>query len=58
MTINDLRLTEVQISRALSGERTAQDLARELHQNPQINALSKGEESRQCARYSAVTSAL
>jgi len=27
MTVNDLRLTEVQISRELSWERTAQDLA-------------------------------
>ncbi len=41
MTINDLRLTEVQISRELSWERTAQDITRELIHNPQINALSR-----------------
>lgn len=40
MTINDLRLTEVQISRELSWERTAQDLVWELVHNPRINALS------------------
>lgn len=40
MTINDLRLTEVQISRELSWERTAQDLAWELVYNPKLNALS------------------
>jgi hypothetical protein len=40
MTINDLRQTEVQISRELSWERTAQDLAWELVYNPRINTLS------------------
>ncbi len=41
MTVNDLRLTEVQISRELSWERTAQDLAWELVYNPRVNALSR-----------------
>ncbi len=41
MTVNDLRLTEVQISRELSWERTAQDLAWELIHNPRVNALSQ-----------------
>jgi RyR domain len=41
MSVNDLRLTEVQISRELSWERTAQDLAWELVHNPRINALSR-----------------
>ena len=40
ITVNDLRLTEVQISRELSWERTAQDLAWELVYNPRVNALS------------------
>jgi hypothetical protein len=40
MTTNDLRRTEVQISRELSWERTAQDLAWELVHNPMVNALS------------------
>jgi len=40
MTANDLRRSEVQISRGLSWERTAQDLAWELVHNPRINALS------------------
>jgi RyR domain len=40
MSVNDLRLTEVQISRELSWERTAQDLAWELVHNPRVNALS------------------
>ncbi len=40
MTVNDLRLTEVQISRELSWEQTAQDLAWELLHNPRVNALS------------------
>lgn len=44
MTVNDLRLTEVQISRELSWERTAQDLAWELVHNPRVKALSE------CAR--------
>ena len=42
--VNDLRKTEVQISRELSWERTAQDVVWELAHNPRINALS------QCAR--------
>lgn len=41
VTVNDLRLTEVQISRELSWERTAQDLAEELVSNPRINSLSR-----------------
>jgi len=40
MTADDLRLTEVQISRELSWEQTAQDLAWELVHNPRVNALS------------------
>ena len=40
-TIDDLRQTEVQISRELSWERTAQDLAWELVYNPRINTLSR-----------------
>jgi hypothetical protein len=40
ITVNDLRRTEVQISRELSWERTAQDLFWELVHNPRINALS------------------
>jgi hypothetical protein len=40
MAINDLRLTNVQVSRELSWERTAQDLAWELVYNPKLNALS------------------
>jgi len=40
MTVNDLRLTEVQVSRELSWERTAQDLAWELVHNPNVNALA------------------
>lgn len=40
MSVNDLRLTEVQISRELSWERTAQDLVWELVHNPRVNALS------------------
>ena len=39
-TVNDLRLSEVQISRALSWERTAQDVFWELVHNPCINSLS------------------
>ncbi len=39
-TVNDLRLTEVQISRELSWERTAQDVFWELVHNPCVNALS------------------
>jgi hypothetical protein len=41
MTVNDLRLSEVQISRELSWERTAQDLAWEIVYNPRINSLSR-----------------
>lgn len=41
MTVDDLRRTEVQVSRELSWERTAQDLAWELVYNPQVNALSR-----------------
>lgn len=40
MTVNDLRRTEVQVSRELSWERTSQDLAWELVHNPRVNALS------------------
>jgi hypothetical protein len=40
MTVNDLRRTEVQISQALSWERTAQDVARELVHNSRVNALT------------------
>lgn len=38
--VNDLRRTEVQISRELSWERTAQDVVWELVHNPRVNALS------------------
>lgn len=41
MTVNDLRLSEVQISRELSWERTAQDFAWELVYNPRVNSLSQ-----------------
>jgi hypothetical protein len=41
MTVADLRGSEVQISRALSWEKTAEDLARELVQNPRVNALAR-----------------
>ena len=41
LTIDDLRGLDVQVSRALSWERTAQDLARELVFNPAVNALSR-----------------
>jgi hypothetical protein len=41
MTVNDLRRTEVQISRELSWERTAHDLYWELTHNPLINSLSR-----------------
>jgi hypothetical protein len=40
ITIDDLRLSEVRISRELSWERTAEDLAWELTHNPRVNALS------------------
>ena len=39
-TVNDLRLTEVQVSREISWERTAQDLAWEIVHNPRVNAMS------------------
>ena len=39
-TVNELRLTEVKISRELSWERTAQDVFWELIHNPCINSLS------------------
>lgn len=39
-TANDLRLSEVQISRELSWERTAQDLFWELLHNPCVNGLA------------------
>jgi hypothetical protein len=39
-TVEDLRLSEVQISRELSWERTAQDVFWELVHNPCINSLS------------------
>jgi hypothetical protein len=38
---DDLRQSDVQISREISWERTAQDLAWELVYNPQVNALSR-----------------
>jgi hypothetical protein len=40
ISADDLRRSEVQISRELSWERTAQDLAWELVHNPRVNALS------------------
>lgn len=40
-TIDDLRRTEVQITRQLSWERTAQDLLWELTYNPRVNGLSR-----------------
>ena len=39
-TVSDLRLTEVQISKGLSWERTAQDVIWEMVHNPRINAIS------------------
>jgi hypothetical protein len=41
MTVNDLRLTEVQISRELSWERTAQDLAWEVIYNRHLSGLAR-----------------
>ena len=41
MNADDLRRTEVQISRELSWERTAHDLYWELTHNPKVNALSR-----------------
>jgi len=40
LPVNDLRFTEVHISRGLSWERTAQDVAWELVHNPCVNSLS------------------
>jgi len=39
--IDDLRRSQVQVSRGLSWERTAQDLAWELTHNPAVNGLSR-----------------
>jgi len=39
MTLNDLRLSDVKISRELSWERIAGDLARELVRHPTVNGL-------------------
>lgn len=41
LTVNDLRQSEVQISRELSWERTAQDLAWELVHNLRVNSLAR-----------------
>lgn len=41
MSVDDLRRTEVQISRRLSWERTAQDVVWELTHNPRVNGLSR-----------------
>ncbi len=41
LTIDDLRGREVQVSRALSWERTAQELRWELVNKPDVNALSR-----------------
>jgi hypothetical protein len=41
MAVDDLRLSEVQISRGLSWERTAQDIVWELVHNPRVNGLSR-----------------
>jgi hypothetical protein len=41
MPVDDLRRTEVQISRELSWERTVQDLVWELTYNPRVNLLSR-----------------
>ena len=41
MTVNDLRLTEAQISRELSWERTAQDLAWEVIYNRHLSGLAR-----------------
>lgn len=41
MTIDDLRGRQVQVSRALSWERTAQELLWELTNKPDVNALSR-----------------
>jgi len=41
LSVDDLRRTQVQISRELSWERTAQDVFWELANNPRINSLSR-----------------
>lgn len=41
LPVEDLRRTEVHMSRGLSWERTAQDIAWELVHNPRINSLSR-----------------
>ena len=41
-TIDDLRRSEVQISRQISWERTAQDVFWEVTHNPRVNSLSRG----------------
>ncbi|MCJ7625478.1 MAG: RyR domain-containing protein, partial [Anaerolineaceae bacterium] len=41
LTADDLRLTEVQISRELSWERTSQDLVWELTHNPRVNSFTQ-----------------
>lgn len=41
ITVNDLRRSQVQISRQVSWERTAQDLAWELLYNPHVNGLTQ-----------------
>lgn len=41
MPVGDLRRTEVHVSRGLSWERTAQDIAWELVHNPRVNTLSR-----------------
>ncbi len=41
LTINDLRRSEVQVSKELSWESTTLDLIKELRENPRINALSR-----------------
>ena len=40
-TVSDLRRTDVQISKGLSWERTAQDVTWELMHNPQISSMSR-----------------
>ena len=40
-TVSDLRRTEVQISKGLSWERTAQDVTWELMHNPRISSMSR-----------------
>jgi hypothetical protein len=40
MTLNDLRLSDVRISRELSWERIADDLAREVVRQPSVNGLA------------------